>query len=328
MRKKITEYLKNLHFRIDRNIISYGICVIIAAVLWFLNALNKEYTSEISYPVKYTDFPKGKYLVSELPQNITLEVRAKGFSLLGYHISTSFLPIVFNVNTYSNHLLEKNNVFSYTLRLNDIKDKISNQLSSDIKLLDIEPEEINFRFSEAESKLVAIKPEVKYTLKPQYILRNNIRCIPDSISVSGPALIIDTLNFIPTEIWNAGEISRDISKNIRLKPLQGIYFEETEVQVTIEIERYTEGKRTIRIRPIHLPDSLGIRLFPETVEVTYDVGLSKYDQINDSDFSFVVDYRKDPASSFLQVKAARYPDYIKDLDWTPQKVEYILEKNK
>ena len=33
---------------IKRNVITYGVCVIIATVLWFLNALNKEYTKEIS----------------------------------------------------------------------------------------------------------------------------------------------------------------------------------------------------------------------------------------------------------------------------------------
>ncbi len=84
-RNKITERLKALQFHIDRNIISYGICVVIASILWFLNALNKEYTSKITYPVKYTDFPQGKFLVSDPPQNISLEVKAKAPNLLPTH---------------------------------------------------------------------------------------------------------------------------------------------------------------------------------------------------------------------------------------------------
>ena len=122
-------YFKNRNIRIDRNILSYIICVIIAAILWFLNALNKEYTSEISYPVRYTDFPKGKYLVSSLPSTITLEVKAKGFTLVGYRISTSFLPISLDINSYSNYMLEKDNILEYTLKLSTIKDKINNQLN-------------------------------------------------------------------------------------------------------------------------------------------------------------------------------------------------------
>ena len=42
---KILGYFGASHeLHIKRNVVTYGICVIIATVLWFLNALNKEYT--------------------------------------------------------------------------------------------------------------------------------------------------------------------------------------------------------------------------------------------------------------------------------------------
>ena len=56
---KILGYFGASHeLHIKRNVVTYGICVIIATVLWFLNALNKEYTTEITYPIKYTELPK------------------------------------------------------------------------------------------------------------------------------------------------------------------------------------------------------------------------------------------------------------------------------
>ena len=48
---------------LNRNIVSYLICVVIASILWFLNTLSKDYLTEITYPVKYTNFPAGKYPV-------------------------------------------------------------------------------------------------------------------------------------------------------------------------------------------------------------------------------------------------------------------------
>lgn len=218
MKNNLFAYLQKHHIHIDRHILSYMMCVVIAAILWFLNALNKEYTSEITYPVKYTDFPKGKYLVSTLPKSISLEIKATGFSLLRYRISTSFLPITLDVNGYSNHLLEKNNILEYTLQLKNIKDKISNQLNSDIKLLDIKPQEIDFKFSYAVSRKVPVHPIVDYKLKKQYILKNKINVTPDSILITGPAIIVDTLKYIPTEHWNIGEIKKDISKDISACP--------------------------------------------------------------------------------------------------------------
>ncbi len=321
MKKILITFIKLFHTHIDRKIISYGICVIIAVILWFLNALNKEYINEISYPVRYADLPKGKYLSSDLPQNITLEVKAKGFALLGHYIRTSFLPITISFGNY--HL--NNNTSEYNLRTNDIRDRIASQISSEIKLLNIKPEEIVFRFSPSTTRKIAVQANVDYTLKPQYILKSPIRCIPDSIQAEGPASIIDTLRFIPTTLWEAGEIGKDISRTLRIQPIQGIQINDSQVKVFFEIERFTEARKTIPLEVRKLPESMQIRLFPASVNITYEIGLSKYDLVDEKDFRFAVDY--DPqASSYLTVYPVKYPSFIKDLKYTPQKVEFILEK--
>lgn len=327
MKIKIFTYLKEHGLHIDRNILSYTICVLIAAILWLLNALNKDYTSDISYPVKYTGFPEGKYLISPLPKSITLEVKAKGFSLLGYYIRTSFLPITLDVNTYSNHLQKKDNRSEYTLRLNDIKDKINNRLSSEIKLLNIQPKEIVFKFSQAVSRKVPVRPAVSYSLKKQYILKGNIRVIPDSIRISGPASLVDTLSYILTDRWEAGEVAKDINRNLSLDIPSGLTTETKEVKISLFTERYTEARRTIPLQVVNAPQSLTVRLFPSAVEITYDVGLSMYDRITDKDFSFTVDLKNVKDTPFLTVKTEKKPPYIQNLTFTPQKVEYILEKN-
>lgn len=322
----IFAFIKRYKIPVDRNVITYIICIVIATVLWFLNALNKDYTAEISYPVKYTNFPKGKFLVSELPQDIILEVRANGFALLGYKISTSFLPITFNVNAYSNHMLEKSDVLEYTLNTQEIKDKISSQLNSEIKLLNIFPETIDFRFSKQASKTVAIAPLVRYTLRKQYILRNAISTEPDSILVSGPEANIDTLRCVYTQPITLKELDNDISRNVTLGEIPGINYEQEVVKVSIQIERFTEAKKTIPISVENLPDSLNIRLFPNHISLTYNVGLSKYDRLLDTDFTFIVDYNQCSTSSLLTVKARKIPPFIGNLAFSPQKVEYILER--
>lgn len=317
---------KKLH--IDRNLLTYLICVVIATILWFLNALNKDYIAEISYPVKYVNLPKGKYFVSDPPSNLVLEVKAKGFALLGHRVSTSFLPITFNVNSYSNHQLEKNNVYEYTINTNDLKDKITTQLNADIKLQAIAPETIEFKFAPSRSKKIAVCPIVKYSLKRQYILKDRISTIPDSITVSGPSVIIDTLRYIYTEPLNLKEIGKDISKNVELAMVPKCNTEDTEVQLNINVEQYTEVRRTIRISQINVPDTITLRLFPDYVNITYNIGLSQYDKVSDSSFVFTVDYKQHAVSSYLEVKAKEFPSSIKDLSFTPQKVEYIIEHRK
>ena len=310
---KILGYLGASHeLHIKRNVVTYGICVTIATVLWFLNALNKEYTTEITYPIKYTELPKGKLLVSEPPKEMTLAIKAHGFALLRYSISTSFLPIVLNVSS----LLDK-------------KDRISTQLNTDIQLISIKPESITFKFSRFESKRVPVIPRVEYTLKRQYMLKNDISVTPNHVDISGPASILDTLKAVYTEPISLKNLSKEVTKTVSFEEIYGTQINENDAKVKIEVERFTESKKTVPLVVKNLPDSLLIRLFPHSIDVTFDVGLSRYEVVSDTSFSFYVDYnqiKNNPAS--LKIEIERSPRHIKDLVFTPETVEYLIEKKK
>ena len=323
---KITGFFKSHHeLHIKRNVITYGVCLVIATILWFLNTLNKEYSTELTYPIRYADLPKGKLLVSEPPKEMTLEVKAHGFTLLRYSIGTSFLPIVVNVSS----LVDKKDLLEYTINTEDIKERIASQLNSDIKLIKVKPETITFKFSQFGSKKVPVIPRVDYALKRQYMLKNNISVIPDEVEISGPASILDTLKGVYTSPLKLKELSKDVTKNVSFEEIPGTQISESGAKVKIDIERFTEAKKKSTIHVKNLPDSLLIRLFPQNIDFTFDVGLSRYESISDTSFSFSVDYTQianNPTA--LKVTVDKQPSHIKSLVLMPESVEYLIEKKK
>ena len=104
---KINKYTKEIS--LNRNIVTYLICVVIASILWFMNTFSQDYLTELSYPIKYINIPEDKYSVDKLPDHLQLDVQAKGFTLMGYRIKTSFQPITFNFATYE-HLLQEREI--------------------------------------------------------------------------------------------------------------------------------------------------------------------------------------------------------------------------
>ena len=328
IKTKIASFIRQRHkMPVQQNVVTYGVCLLIATALWFLNALNKTYVTEISYPVKYTDLPKSKLLVSELPEEMTLEIRAHGFALLRYKVSTAFQPIVFNVNSYSDGIIEKDDLLSFTVNTSKVKERISSQLNTDIELLNIRPEQITFEFSRFESKTLPVIPQVDYSLKYHYLLQNDITVEPDSLRVEGPAAIVDTLRAIHTKPVKYTKLAKNIDRKVKLQNIEGIEFDQKDVRLRIEVERYTEARKTIPLRVKNLPDSLQMRLFPNSIDVTFDVGLSNYDSATDSSFVFEVDYDEiTAASDKLPVHVAKRPRHIKDLVLTPMEVEYLIEK--
>ena len=267
--------------------------------------------------------PKDRLLVSNVPKELMVEVRGQGFSLLRHYIGRSFLPIVFNVYT---DILQKKNLSEKTLNTNELRERIQNQLTSGIQFQRIKPEIIRFEFSPSKEKTVPVVPLVDYTLKRQYILRDSISITPSSITVSGPAAVIDTLRAIYTKPIQFKELAKDVSKSISFIPVEGVSFEENNATLNIEVERVTESKKNIPLVVRHLPAEFEIRLFPPHIELSFDVGLSRYDQIKDSDFVVSVDYRKITNSSALTITVEKHPPFIQNLTYTPERVEFLIEK--
>lgn len=315
-----------LNKKVDQRILAYIVCVLIASILWFLNALNKEYNTQIVYPLKYTAIPTDKYLASELPHQITLDVTAKGFSLLGHKLQTSFQPIELNISSYLPLFTEKDSVSEYTLRTNIIRERIASQMSSDIKLNRINPETITFKLTYAKSKKVPVKVNVDYLLSPQFILKDEPFTIPDSVVITGPSILIDTIQAAYAEPLSLGMLYDKSSKQVKLMPINHVQISSETVNVMIDIEQYTEIELSVPITSLGVPDSLYLRLLPSYTNVTCNIGLSKFDRIRSSDFDFVVEFKQTKVSSYLDVKLKQQPNFISNLAYTPKKVEYIIER--
>ncbi len=327
---KIKEVIsKQRKFSDNKKILRYLIFVFIATIFWFLNALSKDYTTKVSFPVHYVSLPKNKTLVKDLPNELFLEVKGKGFALLRYKLSTAFRPINLNVENHIGKVASKNNLLDYTLHMNNTKTSksISRELSKDIQLIKIIPDTIGFHFSDIIRKKVAVQPKVNIKFANQYSLSDKITTEPDSIFIAGPSAFIDTLSKVYSSLISLKNIDRSTKRNTSIEKINNINFSRKRVVVNIPVDRYTEATKDIQITTLNLPDSLNIRLFPSQIRVNYRVGLSNFDKIRATDFKASVDCKSIGNNvNYLKISLDSIPNCIKDINISPSLVEFIIEK--
>ena len=94
------------------------------------------------------------------------------------------------------------------------------------------------------------------------------------------------------------------------------------------VDKFTEAAFSVPIEVINVPDSLNLKTFPGQVEITYQVGLSDYENINQHMFRVEVDYLsiENNIGSKIQVNLVKFPEFVKAIQYYPKNVEYILEK--
>lgn len=318
--------VKNFSYR---KAIVFVVCLALSSFLWLLNSLEKRYTSRISVPVKYVDIPKDKQLSTPLPQNFDLMVDAYGYTLLSHKLRLALSPIVLNVSELVDNSYNRGDRYRYTISTVIHKEEIEKQISSEIKIISLKPDSLVFNFSKIVSKKLKIKPDLKLDFKNQYFLEEEPYTSPDSILVSGPKNILDTVKVVHTVHQEFSKLSQSIEKIIVIQPIKGLNTEVSELKLIVPVEQNTEVSFDIPIQVINSSPDIVLKSFPGKVKVTCRIGLSKYKKLDYSTFRAFVDFEKtaDKATR-LAVNFESKSKVILSVDYAPKEVEYILEHEK
>lgn len=300
----------------------YLICVAFAVLLWLLTMLGKNYSTEISVPIEFTNLPQNRIVSSELPTSIKIGVNGRGFNLIKLQIDLKKNHLSFNIS----EIQQAGRTNAVHLNSQDLRERISTQLTPSLSITSINPENIDFTLEEIASKEVPVKLDYNISFNKLYTQKGAITIEPERITLRGAHEAIDSIEFVTTEPFKKLEINSPIQENLNLIPTSNVTYNTEKVTIRIDAEQTTEAERNALINVINLPSNIRMTLFPESAKLTYTVGLSRYEESIKDNFHIVVDYNETKdGRSFLNIKATETPSYIENLTITPQRVEYIIE---
>jgi len=315
---------EKLQFR--KKLFVFSFFLVLSVIIWFLNALSKNYNTEIKYPVSYSKFPQGKVLIDEPPDHLILRVNAHGYALMRYKLVNRPVPVNFKVSAFAMNNLEGDPTRFYILT-RYAREQVSEQLPSEFELLDILPDSLIFHFARNVRMKLPVEPLIEYSMDKQFTTVNHTVLTPDSIWVTGPDVILDTMSSIRTQKINLGILSKSFEGKLLIESPKYINAERDNVNCLIELEKFTEAIVDVPLDILNLPDTMSIQTFPPRIRINATTGLSKYDRVVPAAFRAEVDYREVlEGKSRLTVKVSRVPDFLMSFDYSPKSVEYLISE--
>ncbi|HLO60263.1 MAG TPA: hypothetical protein VK179_16045 [Bacteroidales bacterium] len=314
-------------FMQERRFITFFFFVLLSAAFWFIRSLGEQYESRIDYPVRYINFPEDKVLVGDVPYKLHLTVRAKGFSILRSKLNLDLVPLRFDINSFS---LDSKGVDTFFVVTESVKDILSAELK-EMTILNIAPDTLFFKLTGIEVKKVPVRPVLAMNNKffrQQFMLNGRISVDPDSIIISGPALIIDSVNHVETVPISYTNLADTVTTRVNLKSLNMITFSQQKVAATIPVDRFTEVEQRLTIVPVNVPDSLNLIAIPGQVSATFRITLSNYNKVINMPLVPMVDYKSITGNSQprLTVFLDDTPDYVINLRFNPKATEFIITR--
>jgi len=309
-------------------ILLFFIFIIISSIMWLLTSLEEIYTTQLKIPIKITGYDQNKFIKSGNIFNLSITINGYGYDIVKYSLKNKLSILQINLNNIKLYPLKSRDTNNFYFLTKDLSLQISAQIDPNLKILNISPDTIFLTFSQLISKHIPIKPNIHITYAKQYINKNPIQIEPNKTLAQGPSYIIDSLSYIPTKKIEINNLSYSIKEKIPLKPPNNVKVIPKYTTLIIEVEQYTEARLTIPIKIINLPAKYNLLLFPDKINVRFNVGIENYKKIQAKHFTAVVDYKdieKLPGDK-LPVKIIHKPNNIYSFSYFPYSVEYILEE--
>jgi hypothetical protein len=300
--------------------------LMLSAILWLLNSLNQEFTTSLHYSVNYINPPKNKVVTGEDKSGLNIILKGRGYTLLSFMVKGSQSPLIIDLETTYYHRSGQSGRVYYLS--SGIKDVVQNQLGSDLQVISIQPDSVEFSLTGSFKKKVKVESRIEVRLEKQYLLKGNPSCSPDSITVSGPSSIIDTLTLVPTQPEILNNLSKSIELNLPLQKHEKLFYDKNIISVKLTVEKYTEAMVKVPIKVINLPYGWRLKTFPHEATLVFNVPLSDYNKLSPGLFNVVVNYRElgNKNINKLEVLVKEAPEFVYSLKSSPKTVEFIVEK--
>lgn len=293
-----------------------------ATTFWFFNALNKNYDTNISYPVEF-DFNRDSVVVMKsLPGTLDINVSSGGWNLLRKTFWFNVNPIHIQLDNPTEIAYYTGNALLpiVTEQLSDLK---INSLLTDTVFIDIELKE--------HKKVKAVIDSMRIDLAEDHRLTSKIFISPDSILLTGPKSFIDTLDdFYVVRLPTKG-INSDYDRKVEvaLPNPKRIKSDPEKVEIKFSVDKFNRHSVQVPVDAQNFPSDSTFYLSRSTVQVFYTIAESDDEDFKPSDFAITADRmmmnRKDSTVIAILVL---FPQNVLDVEVIPENIKVTYARRK
>ncbi|NJK94694.1 MAG: hypothetical protein HC905_07040 [Bacteroidales bacterium] len=184
MQKSLRAELKSLNKRtgserikLKKKLLIYLFFLFISAIFWLLTALNKDYSVQLEFPVRYYNFPPEKVVVSDVPHHLKLWINGHGFTIIKHKLYASLSPLRIDVTGAGITPIDTASQLNYLITRR-FRERLSSQIGEDLQVVSIQPDTLYFILDDIISKSIKVNPVLDLSFKKQFYAKRESKCFP------------------------------------------------------------------------------------------------------------------------------------------------------
>ncbi len=287
-------------------------------ILWVFVSFSNEYTTSFKVPVKLINIKEGNALLYQSASEVTLSVKGEGWVLA----QITFGPeTVFNISTN-----KKVGIHSVVVRgaINE-----NTWISPSLQVAIISPSKIDYTIERVRFKEVPIVFDADINIKNGYKLVSKISLNPDSVKISGPQSLINSISSVSTEKIDYQNIDEKVNEQILLKPQKYITYSKQFSNIKFDVQKLVD--KTFKNIPLvveNVPNLRELELFPSSISVTLRGGLNNLGVMSADSIKATVNFNDAFLDSLGVIKPKiETPNYTTVTNVNPKTLKYIIKQH-
>lgn len=313
--EKVLKYLKTF-ISSKRDWKVFAICLAIATVLWLFQSMGKQYSTELSVAVSYTNRPADKTFSEPPPEEIKVKVQGFGWDLLAYKFNFKQPKFELDIAEVPEEMISA-------------RDLILEAVPGLTNILSITPERFRIKMEDALQRRVPVLSKLQITpasgfgfvkAQPQ----------PDSVTLFGATSIMSDLKAVYTSNESYTELEREENFKARIVLPEGVAYvdpkQSDEIDVLVVCEPLNEKELQMVIKVMGYSGTKKVNIYPRLATLKLKTTNSQFDKIDPSDFEVFVDLSGNKPDELLEVQVTNNSRWVSGYRVSPKYVDYFLDE--
>lgn len=297
----------------------------ISACFWVLQTVYEETDGNFEVQFVIREMPGNAVFTTAIPSSLKVTVHDKSIALLRYYYKHNLETLEVDFSRYADE------AGNFRISGAELKALLQSNIEGTTQIGSVSPALIDARFALTQGRRIPVRYDGEYSAQLQSRC-SPARLTPDSVTVYAPETILDTLQTLYTVPRNYLDLASSVNEMLPLQLPIGVKAEPDKIHLEIDVEEYVEKTfQHVEILPIDVPDSLRLRLFPSSVQVSCNVNVSQYKQLKKENFVLTVSYNDLTCGNRIQnrlpVVIGSSPRTATHITLRPDSVEYIIEES-
>ncbi len=312
-----------------RKVYIFVVCVVCSAVFWLFIKLSQENQSLFSRSVVFEDVPEGMVIAGQSDSVIHYMLETTGVRLIQAGLFSTGEALRLEIPSLPS--LQRNGRRVHYLSNTLARERLQEEANPWERITQVNPDTVFIELAPSATKRIPVELQADITFEPRFDQYGELEISPDSVQLTGPKTVLDTLSRLQTVRWEARNLRQTTRARLDIalpENIPSLELDVKQVSVEVPIAEFTESSLELPIQVV-CPEGIiprDIRLFPSRVTVSYLVALQDYAAVDQEMFEVVVSCPETPGLSGerLPVRLENHPGFVQILYISPANVEYLI----